>query len=98
EITKVYVSDKIADYILDIVWATRESKYLEAGLSTRGSLAIVSAAKTNAYFEGRDYIIPEDIKKLYPYIIPHRLVFKPEFEAQKQEIVKWIVENIPIPL
>jgi MoxR-like ATPase len=98
EITKVYVSDKIADYILDIVWATRESKYLEAGLSTRGSLAIVSVAKTNAYFEGRDYIIPEDIKKLYPYIIPHRLVFKPEFEAQKQEIVKWIVENIPIPL
>ena len=98
EITKVYVSDKIADYILDIVWATRESKYLEAGLSTRGTLAIVSAAKTNAYFEGRDYIIPEDIKKLYPYVIPHRLIFKPEFEAQKQEIVKWIVENIPIPL
>ncbi|WP_028950890.1 AAA family ATPase [Sulfurihydrogenibium subterraneum] len=98
EITKVYVSDKIADYILDIVWATRESKYLEAGLSTRGTLAIVSAAKTNAYFEGRDYVIPEDIKKLYPYVIPHRLIFKPEFEAQKQEIVKWIVENIPIPL
>jgi MoxR-like ATPases len=45
EIKNVYVSDKIADYILDIVWATRESKYLESGLSTRGTLAIVNTAK-----------------------------------------------------
>lgn len=97
EIKKVYVSDKMADYILDIVWATRESKYLEFGLSTRGTLALVSTAKTNAYFEGRDFIIPEDIKKLYKYIIPHRVMFKPEFEGQKEEIIKWIVESIPIP-
>lgn len=98
EIDKVYVSDKIADYILDIVWATRESKYLESGLSTRGTLGIVKTAKTNAYIEGRDYIIPEDIKKLYPYVIAHRVIFKPEYEAQKSEIIKWIVEEIPIPV
>ncbi len=98
EIDKVYVSDKIADYILDIVWATRQSKYLEAGLSTRGTLAIVKTAKTNAYLEDRDYIIPEDIKKLYPYVITHRVIFKPEYEAQKSEIIRWIVEEIPIPV
>ncbi|HEV09229.1 MAG TPA: MoxR family ATPase [Sulfurihydrogenibium azorense] len=98
EIQKVYVSDKMADYILDIVWATRESKYLESGLSTRGTLALVNSAKTNAFFEGRDFIIPEDIKKLYPYVITHRVIFKPEFESQKQEIIKWIVESVPIPL
>lgn len=98
EIDKVYVSDKIADYILDIVWATRENKYLESGLSTRGTLAIVKTAKTNAYIEGRNYVIPEDIKKLYQYVITHRVIFKPEYETQKSEIIKWIVEEIPIPM
>jgi MoxR-like ATPase len=98
EIKNVYVSDKIADYILDIVWATRESKYLESGLSTRGTLAIVSTAKANAYMEGRDFIIPEDIKKLYKYVIPHRVIFKPEYESQKEEIIKTIVESIPTPI
>jgi MoxR-like ATPase len=98
EIKNVYVSDKIADYILDIVWATRESKYLESGLSTRGTLAIVNTAKTNAYMEGRDFIIPEDIKKLYKYVIPHRVIFKPEYESQKEEIIKTIVESITTPI
>ena len=98
EIKNVYVSDKIADYILDIVWATRDSKYLESGLSTRGTLAIVSTAKTNAYMEGRDFVIPEDIKKLYKYVIPHRVIFKPEYESQKEEIIKTIVESIPTPI
>jgi MoxR-like ATPase len=98
EIKNVYVSDKIADYILDIVWATRESKYLESGLSTRGTLAIVNTAKTNAYMEGRDFVIPEDIKKLYKYVIPHRVIFKPEYESQKEEIIKTIVESIPTPI
>ncbi|MBX0312538.1 MAG: MoxR family ATPase, partial [Sulfurihydrogenibium sp.] len=98
EIKNVYVSDKIADYILDIVWATRESKYLESGLSTRGTLAIVNTAKTNAYMEGRDFVIPEDIKKLYKYVIPHRVIFKPEYESQKEEIVRTIVESIPTPI
>jgi len=98
EIKNVYVSDKIADYILDIVWATRESKYLESGLSTRGTLAIVNTAKTNAYMEGRDFVIPEDIKKLYKYVIPHRVIFKPEYESQKEDIIKTIVESIPTPI
>jgi MoxR-like ATPase len=98
EIKNVYVSDKIADYILDIVWATRESKYLESGLSTRGTLAIVNTAKTNAFMEGRDFVIPEDIKKLYKYVIPHRVIFKPEYESQKEEIIKTIVESIPTPI
>jgi len=98
EIKNVYVSDKIADYILDIVWATRESKYLESGLSTRRTLAIINTAKTNAYLEGRDFVIPEDIKKLYKYVIPHRVIFKPEYESQKEEIIKTIVESIPTPI
>lgn len=95
---KVYISEKIADYILDIVWATRESKYLESGLSTRGTLAITYTAKTKAYFEGRDFVIPEDIKSLSTYVIPHRVIFKPEYEAQKEEVIKSLINQIPVPL
>lgn len=94
----VYISDKVAEYILDIVWATRQSKFLDSGLSTRGTLAITYTAKTRAFFEGRDFVIPEDIKVLSEYVITHRVIFKPEYESQKMEVIKSIIESIPVPL
>lgn len=94
----VYISDKVAEYILDIVWATRQSKFLDSGLSTRGTLAITYTAKTRAFFEGRDFVIPEDIKVLSEYVITHRVIFKPEYESQKREVIKSIIESIPVPL
>lgn len=94
---KIFIHEKIADYILDIVWATRESKFLESGLSTRGTLAITYAAKTRAFFEGRDFVIPEDIKLLAGYTITHRVLFKPEYENQKKEVIKSLVDSIPVP-
>ncbi len=95
---KVYLSDKIIDYILDIVEATRKSKYFYAGLSIRGSLAITNASKTNAYFKGRDYVIPEDIKELAPFIISHRVIFKEEFEnIDKNAFIKDFIDEIKVP-
>lgn len=94
---KVFIHEKIADYILDIVWATRESRFLESGLSTRGALAITYTAKTRAFFEGRDFVIPEDIKLLSEYTIPHRVIFKPEYENQKKEVIKSLIDSIPVP-
>lgn len=95
---KVYLSDKVLEYILDIVDATRNSKFIHAGLSTRGVLAINSTAKTKAYFSGRDYVIPEDIKELSEFTIPHRLIFREEYEhVDKKEIIKSIVEGIRVP-
>ncbi|MBA4389495.1 MAG: AAA family ATPase [Syntrophus sp. (in: bacteria)] len=98
-IKHVYVSEKILEYILSILHATRESDYLVAGLSTRGALTITNTAKTNAYFHGRDFVIPEDIKELAEYTIPHRVIFKEEYEnLNKREIVKSIIDAIPTPL
>lgn len=94
----VYISDKIIDYILDIIEITKRSKYLYAGISTRGSLAITNTAKANAYLKGRDYVIPEDIKELIEYVIPHRVLFKEEYEnLNKKEIIKSLIEEIPVP-
>ncbi|HMK55580.1 MAG TPA: MoxR family ATPase [Dissulfurispiraceae bacterium] len=96
---KVYLSDKVLDYILDIVEATRNNKYILAGISTRGVLAITSTAKTKAFFSGRDYVIPEDIKELSEFTIPHRVIFRDEFEhVDRKEVVKSVVEAIPVPV
>ncbi|MCU4138941.1 MAG: MoxR-like ATPase [Thermodesulfobacteria bacterium] len=97
QIREIYLSDKIADYILDIIEATRKSKYLYAGLSTRGALAIVATAKANAYLNKRDYVIPEDIKTLAEFVITHRVIFKEEYEGSKREIVKSLVESVKTP-
>ncbi|NPA57746.1 MAG: MoxR family ATPase [Aquificae bacterium] len=98
EAEKVYLSDKVIEYILDIAEATRSSKYFSAGLSIRGTLAIAKTGKTNAYFSGRDYVIPEDIKSLLPYTVPHRVVLHEIYEnTDHQEIVLSVLEKIPVP-
>lgn len=95
---EIYISDKVIDYILDIVELTRKTKFLYSGLSIRGSLSLVYTAKTNAYFKGRDYVIPEDIKELSIYTIPHRVIFKEEFEEKdKKEIIKSLIEEVKVP-
>lgn len=94
----IYISDKVIEYILEIIELTKKSKFLYAGISTRGSLAITYTAKTNAYLKGRDYVIPEDIKDLIDYVIPHRVIFKEEYEnLNKKEIIKSIIEEVPTP-
>ncbi|OPY73223.1 MAG: Holliday junction ATP-dependent DNA helicase RuvB [Syntrophorhabdus sp. PtaU1.Bin058] len=98
-IRKVHISDKILDYTLSIIQATRGNGYLSAGLSTRGALTITNTARTNAYFRGRDFVIPEDIRELAEYTIPHRVIFKEEYESlNKREIIKSLIEEIPAPL
>lgn len=93
-----YISDRILDYALKIIEATRSSKYLKAGISTRGALALMYTAKTNAYFHGRDFVIPEDIKELAEYTIPHRVMFKEEYEnLNKKEIIRALIEEIQVP-
>jgi MoxR-like ATPase len=96
---KVILSDRVLDYILDIVEATRSSKFILTGISTRGILALKATAQTHAYFNGRDYVIPEDIKLLTPYTLPHRLIFREEYSnADKKEIVQSLIEQIRLPV
>jgi MoxR-like ATPase len=94
----VYISDKILTYTLAIIEATRANRYLTAGLSTRGALTLINTAKTNAYFRGRDFVIPEDVKELSEYTIPHRVLFKEEYDSlDKKEIVRSLIETVPTP-
>ncbi|HOV86548.1 MAG TPA: MoxR family ATPase [Syntrophobacteraceae bacterium] len=94
----VYVSDKILDYLLNVIEATRRSKYLVAGLSTRGALALIHTAKSDAYFKARDYVTPENIKELARYVIPHRVLFREEYEnTDREEIIQSLLKDVPVP-
>jgi MoxR-like ATPase len=95
---KVFISAKILDYILDIVEATRSDRHILAGISTRGLLAINATAKARAYFSGRDYVIPEDVRELSEYTIPHRIIVREEFEhVNRKEIIKSLIDGIAVP-
>ncbi len=95
----VYVSEKMLEYLLNIVEATRRSRFLVSGLSTRGALALVNTAKADAFLEGKDYIVPENVKALAEYVISHRVIFREEFEtANKKELVKSLLEEVPVPV
>ncbi len=95
----IFISEKVLSYILDIVEATRNSKYCLSGISTRGMLAITATAKAKAYFTGRDFVIPEDIKELAEYTIPHRVIFREEHDTNtKKEIILSLVQKITVPI
>lgn len=97
-VKKVKVSEKVLDYLLDIVEATRRSPYLSVGVSTRGALSLLSAAKAKAYLYGRDYVLPEDLKELCPFVLLHRLIFREEYVEEKSQILEEILRAIPVPV
>ena len=96
---EIYVSDKILDYILNVIETTRSSSYFSVGLSTRGALALTDAAKAHAFFAGKDFVVPEDIKAVAEYVIPHRVLAREEYDSiNKKEIVKSLLAEIPVPV
>ncbi|NBI05331.1 AAA family ATPase [Senegalia massiliensis] len=78
EVTDVFVSEEIEDMIIELVNNTRNHKEIKLGISPRGSLLIYKAAKAFAYINGRDFVLPDDIKKLYLPVFSHRIILKPE--------------------
>jgi MoxR-like ATPase len=95
----IFLSDKIVEYVFRIVNETRNHSLVLTGVSTRGGISMADAARANAYLEGRDYVIPEDVKETAVSTAAHRLVLKPENGAlNKEEILHSILRNIAVPL
>lgn len=95
----IHVSDKVLDYILNVIEASRSNRYFSAGLSTRGALALIHAAKSFAFFQGKDFLIPEHVKEVAEYVIPHRVLSREEYDnVNKKEIVRSLLAEIPTPL
>jgi len=97
EVEKVWAEDVIIHYILDIAEATRRDPRFSLGLSTRGALHLLKAAKAWAYIEGRDYVVPDDIKEVAPYVVAHRIRLSAE-GLDPVGVVLEILERTEIPL
>lgn len=97
----VHVAENIQRYILGIVSATRNDNDVFLGASPRGSIALMRTSKAMAYIYGRDYVIPDDVKYLAPYVLSHRLILTTEAMYQEittEEIMMEIIQNTPVPI
>jgi MoxR-like ATPase len=101
QVREVRVDDAIADYLLDIVHATRESEDLHVGVSTRGGLTLYRAAQSLALVSGRDYVVPDDIKTLAIPVLAHRVVGKSFLQAGEfgaaEAIIRDVVDRVRVP-
>lgn len=100
-IKEIHIDEKLMDYILDIVFKTRETNnYIACGASPRASIALVVSAKANAFLEGRDHVIPQDIKRVIFDVLRHRMILTYEAEAEGkkvEDIITDILEIVELP-
>lgn len=98
---EVYVDDTLQDYIVALSAATRSHPDLALGVSPRGSLALFKASQAYAAVQGRDYVLPDDIKVLAPITLAHRLIVKPDAELRgytAEAILAAVVETTPLDI
>ena len=96
--SEVRVNDDIANYIMDIVNSTRTNETIANGVSTRGSLALYRASQIYAAMQGRDYVIPEDVKKEALCVLPHRIMLVSSSHADYTRFISNLIEGIEVPL
>ena len=99
-VANVFVSPEVASYALQLVSATRTHSAIQLGISPRGSLAFIQAAKAYALIHGRNYVTPKDLQELVPFVFSHRLIFYDRSlkEDEKAQMIHALVAQIPIPV
>lgn len=99
-VANVFVSPEVASYALQLVSATKSHAAIQLGISPRGSLSFIQAAKAYALIHGRNYVTPKDLQDLVPYVFSHRLIFYDRSlkEDEKKQIIHTLVVQIPVPV
>ncbi len=95
----IKVSDPVKEYIADIIAATRDNSFLKYGASPRGSLGLMRSGQALAALRGRDYVLPDDIKKLVPPVISHRLILRDDVRIKgltAENIISEILDRVPV--
>ena len=108
-VSMIYTDDKIKDYVLDVVAATRRPEefrlkelkpLIECGASPRASINLCLAARANAFLAGRGYVTPQDVKDIAYEVLRHRIILTYEAEAEEKtsdDIVRKVLESVPVP-
>ncbi|WP_373895277.1 AAA family ATPase [Virgibacillus natechei] len=101
EVKEVYIDKNVQHYIINLVGNTRTNPSIRLGASPRGSIALMRAAKAYAYIYGRDYVLPDDVKFLAPYVLSHRIILSSEAKYEgmtSEQVIGSIVKNTHIPI
>jgi MoxR-like ATPase len=99
EVEKIKVDESLLDYVMEIINETRNDERIRLGVSPRGGQFLIRASKANAFFEGRDYVIPYDIKELAPLVFGHRIVLKNRmYFSDASRIIEEILEKVAVPI
>ena len=97
--TEVRMPDEVLDYLMNIIEETRRDSHFLHGVSTRGAIALYKAAQVTAAFDGRDYVIPEDVKAMAPHVLAHRVAEGNQGRtAAALDYFRKMLEKIPVPL
>jgi MoxR-like ATPase len=99
-IEQVHVTEPLGTYIVDLVSATRASRRIQVGASPRGSLALLKLSRCRAALDGRDFVIPEDVKAVAVPALAHRLMLRPELWVQRvqpEDVVREALATVPTP-
>lgn len=101
KVESVYLDENIENYVLDIIFKTREKNpYIACGASPRASINLIKAAKCRAFIAGRDYVLPDDIKAMVYDVLRHRILLTYEAEAEditSEKIISGILEQVNLP-
>jgi MoxR-like ATPase len=95
---KVFIDESVLNYAMSIVKSTRNNKFIKIGVSVRGSMEFIKAVKAFALIKGRDYVVPDDVKIIASFALPHRIILKESEKNFDKEIIKQILEEISVPL
>ncbi len=100
-VEKVYVSEPVGLYMVDIAAATRDAQSIQVGASPRGSLALLKLSRCRAALDGRDYVSPDDVKSVAVPALAHRLTLRPELWVQRvsaEDVVRERLNTVPTPV
>lgn len=98
---QIRVEESVRNYIVEVARATRNHPEIDLGASPRATMALFSASQAWAAIDGRDYVLPDDVKYLAPHVLTHRLMISPQAQLrgrQPEELVADIVDSIPVPV
>ena len=101
EVRTIRVEESVRRYIVQVARATREHPAVELGVSPRGTLSLYKTAQALAAIEGREYVIPDDVKRLAPYVLTHRIIISPQTRLRgrtPEEVMMEIVGSVPVPV
>ncbi len=95
EVKKVFISEEVGDFIRSIAYETRMDSSVIVGVSTRGAVYLAQASRALAYIRGRDFVVPEDVIELAPFVLSHRLITRDDRSGE--EVVADILKRVEVP-